>query len=74
MRTGRMNEGVGGVPKLPASDDQSVHSPGLTGARRNNGAGRTKKKKNPPWESAFPPVRRRVMDWTSQLAQCGKMG
>lgn len=45
MRTGRMNEGVGGVPKLPASDDQSVHSPGLTGARRNNGAGRTKKKK-----------------------------
>lgn len=23
----------GGVPKLPASDDQSVHQPGLPGAR-----------------------------------------
>lgn len=39
------------VPKLPASDDQSVHQRGLRGARWNSSAGRTKK--HPPWESAF---------------------
>lgn len=56
------------VPKLPASDDQSVHQRGLTGAHWNSSAGRTKK--HPPWESAFSPARRRVMDWAGQCTQC----
>lgn len=56
------------VPKLPASDDQSVHQRGLRGARGNSSAGRTKK--HPPWESAFSAVRCRVMDWVGQCTQC----
>lgn len=56
------------VPKLPASDDQSVHQHGLRGARGNSSAGRTKK--HPPWESAFSAVRCRVMDWVGQCTQC----
>lgn len=56
------------VPELPASDDQSVHQPGLTGAHWNSSAGRTKK--HPPWESAFSPARRRVMDWAGRCTQC----
>lgn len=63
-RDGRLKR----VPKLPASDDQSVHQRGLTGAHWNSSAGRTKK--HPPWESAFSPARRRVMDWAGRCTQC----
>lgn len=68
----RWRRGGGGdlkrVPKPPARDDQSVHQRGLTGARWNSSAGRTKK--HPPWESAFSPARRGVMDWAGQCTQC----
>lgn len=80
-----MVEGRGGgrlkrVPKLPASDDQSVHQRGLRGARWNSSAGRTKK--HPPWESAFfcrqmpsdglgRPVRTQCILWREGLCWAG---